>query len=59
MKTIINHQNKEDYQRPDISIRELSFSGFLCSSDPLATYAELDPWIEETYNEDIVVIQDR
>lgn len=58
MKTIIAHHELR-YQAPDISPRELSLSGFLCSSEPLATCANLDPWIEETADEDIVLIQDR
>lgn len=58
MKTLLIDTIKE-YHSPDISLRELSLEGFLCSSNPLATYAELDPWVEETYDDDIVLIQDR
>ena len=47
------------YKSPDIAIENLVLEGFICSSDPLATYAAMDPWIEETYDEDIVLIQDR
>ena len=47
------------YQSPQVSIKELFLEGFLCSSDPLAAYVDMEPWIEESYNEDIVLIQDR
>lgn len=47
------------YQSPDITFKEVSAMCFLCSSQPLATSANLDPWIEETSEDDIVLVQDR
>lgn len=62
MKDFIRANDGHDlrqYHAPAISYHELFLEGMICASLPLAVYTTLDPWIEETYDEDIVLIQDR